>query len=703
MLPIKYIFSICLLSCFSWATARDLPTFAQVKNNTASSEAILLDRHGQVLQSLRLKSNGRRLAWIPLAQISPAVVQAVLTSEDQRFYQHDGVDWQAFGGAVWDSLTGDQRGASTLSMQLVGLLDEDLRARNKGRSVWQKMNQIQAAGELEKSWQKEAILEAYLNLASFRGEAQGIGSISQYLFNKQAAGLNQREAILLASLLRSPNAPSRVIANRACSLAQLLNTAPDCENLRSFVMQTLQSAKYYSTTANAAPEAAHLLLKTPNSRVASSLDADLQKQVRHILQQQLAELNNRNVHDAAAVVLDNRTGEILAYVGNIGSLASSQFVDGIAAPRQAGSTLKPFLYAQAIESTLITAASLLEDSPLNLPTSSGLYVPQNYDKNFKGIVTARTALASSLNIPAVRTLMLVGEEVFFERLQQLGFNLPESGAFYGYAMALGAADVSLLDLTNAYRSLANAGEYSPVVWRVAEASKKQRVFSAQASFIIADILADREARSLTFGLENPLGTRYWSAVKTGTSKDMRDNWCIGFAERYTVGVWVGNFSGEPMWDVSGVSGAAPAWLAIMNVLHHQQTSRPPSPPAGVQQVFTRFPSQIAVPHSEWFIAGTEQSVIELINRQNSAMQIIYPSENTKIALDPDIPSTRQRVLFQAQAGEGLADWWLNGKKWGNVASAPLWQPQAGRYVLELRLAGRVLDSVHFQVRGGKSQ
>jgi len=319
--------------------------------------------------------------------------------------------------------------------------------------------------------------------------------------------------------------------------------------------------------------------------VTTTLDLRWQQSAEDAVRQQLAGLGGRNVRDGAAVILDNATGEVLAYVASAGSQSTAPQVDGIIARRQAGSTLKPFLYGMALEQQFITAASVLDDSPVNLETSNGLYIPQNYDHDFKGPVSVRTALASSLNLPAVRTLILVGVGRFRDRLEELGYRgLTEDGEYYGFSLALGSAEVSLLEQVNAYRALANGGVWSPVRFLPDSAQsgdESRRIMSAEATYLITDILSDNAGRSVTFGLDSPLATRFWSAVKTGTSKDMRDNWCIGFSRRYTVGVWVGNFEGDSMQDVSGISGAAPAWATIMSLLHAEQPESAPEPPEGV--------------------------------------------------------------------------------------------------------------------------
>ena len=296
---------------------------------------------------------------------------------------------------------------------------------------------------------------------------------------------------------------------------------------------------------------------------------------------QLSALKDKNVNDGAVLIVENKTGDVLAYVANGGLFSSAKYIDGVKAKRQAGSTLKPFLYEMAIEENLLTASSIVEDSPINVSTPAGLYVPQDYDNEFKGSVSVRTALSASLNIPAVRTLMLVGPDSFTSRLKQLGIKGLNDGDYYGLSLALGTADVSLYELVNAYRVLANNGRWGELRLSFDKKNVQKQILKKEAVFIISDILSDRTARSITFGFENPLATRFWTAVKTGTSKDMRDNWCIGYSQKYTVGVWVGNFNGEPMWNVSGITGAAPIWLEVMNYLHRSTPSKSPQPSEGV--------------------------------------------------------------------------------------------------------------------------
>ncbi|MFS2134784.1 penicillin-binding protein 1C [Duganella sp. Dugasp56] len=672
-----------------------VPTAEQVRAAWRSSEAELLDRHGEPIQSLRIDMKVRRLPWVVLADISPSLPAAVLQAEDQRFYQHDGVDWSAAGKAAWDNLFRSRpRGASTITMQLAAQLDPRLQPSAKGRSWGQKWDQIQAARQLDATWTKPQIMEAYLNLVSFRGELQGVGAAARGLFGKAPSGLNLSESMILASLLRGPGAAPKVVSQRACALARELRAPSTCSDIELRTIIAMGRPLLAAETPPA-PQVAQQLLTSAGKAVRSTLDGDLQRFTQTALRQQLMSLRARNVNDGAVVVLDNASGEVLAYVGNAGGGE----VDGVAALRQAGSTLKPFLYELALERKLITAASVMDDTAIDISTPSGLYIPQNYDKDFKGHVSVRTSLASSLNVPAVRTLVMTGMDRFYERLHDVGLSsLTESADYYGYSLALGSAEVSLLELSNAYRTLANGGMYGPVSLAPQAAAAPRRVLDARASFIVGDILSDRAARSLTFGLKNELATTFWSAVKTGTSKDMRDNWCLGYSERYTVGVWVGNFDGQSMWDVSGVSGAAPVWRDVMDYLHRQQPSRAPKAPAGVVRQQIVYQPMLEAARGEWFIAGTESPLIAVVQDTQRAPKILYPGDASIIAIDPDIPDAIQRVFFQAQAGRGL-HWRLDGADLGQAGADYAWRPVAGQHQLALIDANaQVVATTRFHVR-----
>ncbi|MDI1341425.1 penicillin-binding protein 1C [Polaromonas sp.] len=758
------LFLIAACARPAWATA----TFDEVKREFRPSDTLILDRSGEVIQRLRTDNTVRRGQWVALPDISPALRTALVLSEDKRFYEHSGVDWRAVSAAAWGNLWNTKtRGASTLSMQLAGLLDEDWRAAAGGRSITQKIGQTVSAQLLERSWRKDQILEAYLNLVPFRGEIVGIDALSRTLFGKAAHGLDEREAAIAAALVRAPNAKVAQVTQRACGVLKTMQAPAkvDCDGLDLFAAAALQR-KSFDATEGVAPHLARRLLSTTvrpepvegfaasrastgqaRTEIPSTLRAPLQRFAVQTLTQHLRELRGRHVEDGAIVVLDNATGEVLAWIGSSGELSGAAEVDGVLALRQPGSTLKPFLYAQALAEKRITAASLLEDSSSQIPTAGGLYIPQNYDRQFKGPVSARTALGASLNVPAVRTLVMVSPDAFHKQLRAVGLPLRETGDYYGYSLALGSSEVSLLALANAYRTLANGGRYSTPSFSVrpepfdsaqdrlveGSAMKKKastgsvRTGSVQAldpgaAFIVSDILSDPMARARTFGTDSVLATRFWTAVKTGTSKDMRDNWAIGYSQRYTVGVWVGNASGAPMWDVSGTSGAAPVWAALMNYLHRTEPSRAPAPPAGVVQRQVTFADAAGAPveaaRGEWFLRGTEQTLFAMDsgaasayrkraegqndsktadNRASVASRITAPTHGTIIALDPDIPPNRQRVSFSAQ-GRDLR-WLMDGKPLARGAQVQ-WLPWPGRHVVQLADAGgKVLDEIRLEVRG----
>lgn len=705
---------LLLLTLPAWGTP---DTFVQVKTSYIPSEAWLLDRNGTVLAERRIDSKVRRLEWVALSDISPALQKTLILSEDRNFYQHQGVDWPALASSAWFNfwhINEDRhpRGASTLTMQLAGFLDPALRPKGKRRTLEQKWDQAMYAREMEQTWTKPEILEAYLNLASFRGEIVGINAISHALFGKHPAALDRAESLLLVALLQGPSARSNVVAKRACNIPAVFEDGemPTCIQLQALAYEHLSSPSYNITQINLAPQLAQRLLLQAGSKVTTTLESELQRFVIQSLQEHLRELDGQEVQDGSVIVLDNASGEVLAYVASNRDTSEAPEVDGIQGLRQPGSTLKPFLYGMAIERRQLTAASILDDTPMQLSTPSGLYIPQNYDKDFKGPVTVRTALASSLNVPAVRTLSIVGVDRFVQRLRSFGLDsLTRDGDFYGFGLALGGADVRLSQLTNAYRALANRGVWRPISYLPStRALSSRRVMSEQAAFIIADMLSDNAARATTFGLDNPLATRVWTAVKTGTSKDMRDNWCIGFSDRYTVGVWVGNFSGVSMRDVSGVSGAAPVWRDVINHLHHNvyQPKRSGNIgrniPHGVVKQSIHYEPEVAQDRQEWFIEGTEAAVIRLgaydDKEQGGISSILYPNEGTVIALDPDIPMQQQQLQFSARSQDEVV--WRLDQRDIAIGNEVWWSPSSGHHELVLHdKLGKELSRVSFEVRG----
>ncbi len=662
-----------------------LPGYGAVRAGWQSSEARLLARDGRLLDLRRADSRVRKLDWVPLALVAAPLVRAAVASEDRRFWTHGGVDWRAAAGAVRDRFTARRpRGASTITMQLAGLLDPAL-GRAGARSPLQKLRQARAAWVIERRWTKPQILEAWLNLLPWRGDLVGIDAAARTLAGRAPAALTTAESRVLASLIPAPAAAPARVAARACARAQA-----DCAVLRT-TADALLGARTAAPDPALAPQLAEQLLASGRRVVRTTIDADLQAFVIQVLARRLAALSARNVRDGAAVVVDTASGEILAYVGSGGAQSRSAAVDGAAAPRQAGSTLKPFLYGLALERRLLTAASILDDAPVDLDTASGLYIPQNYDREFRGPVSLRSALGNSLNVPAVRTLLLVGVDAFRDRLFDAGYRgISRDGDYYGFSLALGSAEVTLVEQAAAFRALARGGLWSPLRLEPGPAVADRRVMSAPATAIVADILSDPAARTATFGSDNGLTLPFAAAVKTGTSKALRDNWCIGFTDRFTVAVWVGNFEGDSMAaGVSGVVGAAPVWRAVMLHLHRDAPAIVRRVP-GIVATRVAFVPAVEPPRTELFLPGTELATVRVAAAEQRP-RIVAPADGTVIALDPDIPRDRQRIAIIVTGTGAVA---IDGR----ALPGRLWSPIPGVHRLTLRDGGREIDHVRLTVR-----
>ena len=769
-------FVVATLLSLTAVVALATPTFEHLRNAHPPSDRLILDRNGATIQRIRVDDKVRRGTWTSLDEISPALIDAVLASEDKRFFDHGGVDLRAAAAAAISNLRGGAttRGASSIAMQVAAAMDKSLTRASDGRTMEQKLDQAQAAWALERVWSKQQILETYLNTIFFRGEIQGIGAAAEVLFGKSPHGLNAAESALLAALIRAPQAPRATVERRACEVLKTLDAKGDCGQL-AFAMDRWGSAAVTRTEGESiAPHVARYLPSPPEGEAAKSMsppapgergkrplraelgasstlplspalslrgrggqsvrttiERDLQLAARDAITKHLQQLSGRNAHDAAVVVIDNATGEVLAYVGSSGRLSAAGEVDAARAPRQAGSTLKPFIYGLGLEKNLFTAATMLDDAPFSVDVGGGAYTPQNYAHEYVGPVSVRTALASSLNVPAIRALTLVGVAPAHALLRRAGLaTLVDDPEHYGFSLALGSADVSLLELTNAYRAIANGGVASavqfapcdfhcrsdvsrPTVAASSSVSRQatptnanKRLFSESTAWIITDILADRGARYVTFGFDNPLAVSHWAAVKTGTSKDMRDNWTIGFNTRVTVGVWVGNASGAPMHNVTGITGAGPIWADVMEAATTKLgAGRPGAPPANLLKRHIQFASgdgQVEAGRDEWFLRGTEPASTRIAARGESSAgaRIVMPTDGTIIALDPDIPAVNQRV--QLKSGDALRAgcWTVNDERLGCSPAPVAWFPVAGNAVIKLTDAdGKELDRVAVVVRG----
>ncbi len=532
----------------------------------------LLDRNGISLREARVEERFSR--ELTIEQIPPRVIQAVLAAEDKRFYRHHGIDWLATARALTNGLTHGRMtsGASTITQQLIKI------AQHRPRTWRTKLTEGATALRLEQLWSKDEILCAYLNRVDFGNLNVGLAAASDYYFGKPVADLSVAEAALLAGLPRNPRRLNPHLAFEKAARRQQAVLRRMLENgwLDPHAYEVASEEQLHLRPTRRqflAPHFTELVLQESSdlaqAQVRTTLDLPLNQTVERILRDHLSQLREHNVHDAAAVVIDNASGDVIALVGSADYFApGTGQVNGAWAKRSAGSTLKPFTYLLALEHGA-TPATMVADVRTSFPAADGFYRPENYNRRCYGPVSYRTALGSSLNIPAVKVLQAAGgPEALRERLQAVGLTtLHHPAEVYGLGLTLGNCEARLLELTNAYASLARLGVYRP--WRLlTNAPTFSRPFSRpELVWQIADMLSDNAARTLSFGINSALRFDYPVACKTGTSTDFRDNWTIGFTPEYSVGVWVGNFDGAPMHEVSGVTGAGPILHGIFDHLH----------------------------------------------------------------------------------------------------------------------------------------
>ncbi len=531
----------------------------------ATTSLTVLDRFGQPLRIGRAGDEADR-RWIPLDEVDPDLLRAFIALEDHRFTAHSGVDPRAVLRAARANWRAGRvvSGASTITMQLARLV------RPLPRNWAGKARQALWALRLDAHLTKQQILEQYLNRVPLGQGTIGIAAAADLYFDASARQLSLGQAVLLAGLATAPSRDNPMVDRARAT--RLRAAALGRMRARSMVTEADSARAAAEPVVTARPptfDAPHFTTRVLGeaagtagaAEIRTTLDRALQTEIESEVRHTVATLAERGGHDAAAVVLDNRSGEVLAWVGSpdFWSDAAGQ-VDMVTSPRQPGSALKPFLYGLAFDHGE-TPASVLPDVARSYVTPAGVYAPRNYDRRFHGPVRAREALASSHNVPAVELTHRLGIGALLETLHRAGFaSLAGSADHYGLGLALGNGDVTLIELANGYRTLANGGVWSPWTWHPAGSAPpgpESRVMSPVAAALVLDILADPVARMPGFGPETPFAFPFSAAVKTGTSRNFTDNWAVAVTGRFTVAVWVGDAAGRPMERVSGVSGAGP--------------------------------------------------------------------------------------------------------------------------------------------------
>lgn len=610
-------------------------------------------------------------------EMSPWVMQALVAAEDKRFYQHAGIDPVALIRAVGQNLWHRERisGASTLSTQVIRM------AEPRSRTLDTKVIEAAKAFYMEFRYDKEDVLAQYLNRAPFGGNIRGIEAASRIYFDKSAVDLTLAESALLAGVPQSPSRlrPDRNLAKARVRMEYVLSRMLANEMITqqqhdAALQQPLSIQRHPRPFL--APHFSELVLqrtKEKRGEIYTTLDRDIQQRVEQTLHQHIAGLQNKGIHNGAVVVLDVASGNVLAMVGSFDyqDQHHAGMFNHALALRSPGSALKPFLYAMALDQGMSTPGTILRDDPVH--TIDG--TPQNFDQRYRGDVSVRDALIQSLNIPAIRILQMVGEQKSLDTLRRLGLDtIDGSAGDYGYTLAIGGCEVTLLDLVNAYACLARGGKYTP--YRLVQdegQSDSFHIFSPETTFMISDILGGEERSIDMFGhVADARLPRF--AWKTGTSSGFRDAWTIAWNPQYVIGVWLGNSDGTGSRSIVGAEVAAPLVGDLARTLVSQELGFTWfARPAGLARREGQDGNQ------EWYIPGIS-APIKQPEESVAPLRITTPVDGATYQLLPG-DHLEQTLAIEPEGHEGVLHWFINGAFVGKTAGeAPLhWPLQQGEH------------------------
>ncbi len=623
----------------------------------AHSVVQILDRNQALLYEVRPEDFGSQKE-IPLSAMPQSLLSAVISIEDRDFYAHGGVSIRAITRAVWQNVSAGDiiSGGSTITQQLVRN-----RLQPKKRTFLYKVREALLALKLEEFTGKDAILSGYLNTSYFGHQAYGISAAAHTYFGVNPSELSVAQSAMLAGLLQSPSSldpfehPVAAKERQKRVLQAMLDTHTLSQASYEDALREPISLQRDSIAIHAPHFVFWLMNKYPElftekAKVQTTLDLDLQTDTERIVEQNLALLQEKNVTSAAVVVLDAHTGDVLSMVGsaNYFDIDHDGAVNSATANRQPGSALKPFTYALALNNG-DTAATTVADIETQFFTQDGSpYVPRNYDFGFHGLVRYREALANSYNVAAVKVLQKVGVASLMGFLEQAGIStLTETPEHYGLALTLGDAEVSLLELTRAYGIFARNGV--TLKERALTADTVQpgaQILDPKIAWLITSILSDSTARLPEFGEAGPLTFPFPVAAKTGTTRNSRDNWTIGYTPDIIVGVWVGNADNSPMQGTSGITGAGPIFHDVMlratvDVPPHEFPM-----PAGIHtETICRLSGMLPGPlcpqtMDEYFIDGTEPKKTDTIFQE-----VLIDRRNGLLATPTCDPSSILKKVF----------------------------------------------------------
>lgn len=581
---IGIILFLIIIPTFTYAYYANSLGDKETLMNRNDTGLVLFDRHGQPFFSFY---QGKPKTFTPISQIPKHLQSALIANEDKEFYQHPGFSIPAIARSFYDDFQSKSLsyGGSTITQQLIknSLLSSQ-------KSFLRKYQEITLAYETERRFSKDEIIEMYLNSVYFGEGAFGVEEAAQIYFGVPTSHLDLAQSTILVAILPAPSKFSPISGDLS-GAKQRQHIVLQKMVEQGFIDQTQadqafsEPLQYGSPSYNLNNEAVHFALMVQDElinkygeetvarsglKVTTTLDLAYQRYSEKIVQNQVITLTPNRVTNGAAVVMDPKTGEVLALVGSRDwHYPGFGQVNVAISPRQPGSSFKPIYYSAALEQEIITPATILQDKPTNF---GGGYKPKDYDGRYRGPVTVRRALANSLNIPSVQVMKNLGVPAAVDQAQKYGITTISSPSNYGLSLALGAGEVRLLDMVGAYSILANNGKKNEVtdilqiddkfgktIYRYQPQPKE--VLSPNAAFLISSILSDNATRAEAFG--NTLNISRPAAVKTGTTENYRDAWTLGYTPSLTVGAWVGNNDGTSMDNVAGSLGAAPIWKQLM--------------------------------------------------------------------------------------------------------------------------------------------
>lgn len=626
-----------------------------------------------------LSENDEYFWKIPFSEISPHFVVAATLAEDARFWEHGGFDGLSMIRALGQNLLSGSvvSGASTLTQQVAkNILD------NPPRTIPQKIRELFVALHLEAQLSKEEIFASWANRASFSGNIRGVEAASRLFFNVPAHSLTPAQAAFLAAIPQNPSRKMNQIQVRQQRILEKMQKEGFLTSAEfdAAITEEIPNNRFFPQ--NLAPHFSQFLQEQfpDETDFHSSLDLRLQQKAEQILRGNLKILSAHNAGNAAILAFENATGAIKIWIGSadFSNASLDGEVDVLRSFRQVGSTLKPFLYLRAFQKMNWSSETEILDEPRNFPVDFGnFFEPKNYDLDFRGVLTVRSAIAESRNVPAVSTLEQIGVSDFVAFLRGLGADfLSDMPEDYGLGIALGSAEMRLMSLAKIYGILARNGQdFELCSSKNCPIQDGREFLNKNIVLEMTDILSDNSARVPSFSENSALSFSFPVAAKTGTTRNFDDNFVVGYTPDFTVLVWVGNADGASMNGVSGISGAGPIFHDVVSLLAEEYLPRSfekPLPPP------PNLPSPTE-PHLE---------TPKKENPSFSSLRILSPLSGSRFTIDVSRPISAQKIAFETSTS---AEFFLDGEQ---IFSGTrfLWIPEKGRHLLRVEAMGESMES-----------